>query len=675
MKLRTSFFNPTVLKKDITRFFPLWGLLLIFKVLSFSVNSDSAGYLASTVAESMRTLGIGQFFYGSICALLLFGGLFHARTAGTLHALPLRREGWFLTHLVAGVCLYLLPNVPEALLYMLGLWELWYLALLRLVVGLVMFLFFFGIGAFSCQCAGTRLGALAVHMLINFFSLLILFVLDTFYRPMLPGILMDNELALLLCPVIAFTEGCFVVVETTYHQGNYYNSLSEWVSEFRGFVGNDWLQLLIAFGIGLVFLGGALLLYRRRQIESAGDFISARFMAPIFLVLYSFLIGTVLYLIGGKSYIFLMVGIAIGFFTGLMLLHKKVNVFRKKAWLSLGVLIVVFLATLGITKLDPFGVVNYVPSASQVEQVSISTGYYYAYSMPSNYDLETQVVLDTPEELAQAEELHRLLLQENADSVREFQLIYKLKDGRTVKRQYSYTGNSKISKLMRPLLSRLDLFEDTEILKNAVSVYYDYDSDLILPDSTPSVHIVNPTHYGNDFHFSAATSVQHTVTGSMDQDAMALGLWAAIWQDCLEGHMAQDWEYHSQRDGELEIEYLNEDGKIETKYFSVFTDCAHTIDYLKSLKTEEPTVQAPKQYCTMEDFSSVEIGETTLADLNELFQSLPGETLTATSYGAFCDFPTQNGGYIRIEFHGPDLIAFSVEEFTKSEGVSVVPEP
>ena len=35
MKLRTSFFNGTVLRKDITRFAPVWGLYSIFTLMAF----------------------------------------------------------------------------------------------------------------------------------------------------------------------------------------------------------------------------------------------------------------------------------------------------------------------------------------------------------------------------------------------------------------------------------------------------------------------------------------------------------------------------------------------------------------------------------------------------------------------------------------------------------------
>ena len=532
--------------------------MLIFKLLALSINMGDQNYLALEVVTTLQTIGIAQFSYGGLCALLLFGDLFKTRSAYALHAMPLRREGWFLTHLTAAVVLYLLPHVPEALLCGLLLWDFWYLAALRLLIGLVMFLFFFGVGAFSCQCAGNRLGAVAVYLLTNFFSIVILFLVDTFYKPMLPGVVFDNQLALHLSPVVAFSSGKFVKTVSDY---NLYN-LGKWTFQFQGFVGGDWLQLLIAFGLALVILGCALLLYRRRHMETAGDFIAVRFMAPIFLVLYSFLIGTVLYLIGGESYIFLMVGIAIGFFTGLMLLHKKVNVFRKKAWLSLGILIIVFLATLGITKLDPFGVVNYVPSASQVEKVTISTGFYYGYSIGDDLYFEDQVVLETPEELAALENLHQDLLDEKqTDSyTKEVMFVYQLKNGSTVRRQYSYSSKS-ISSQVRPLVSRLDLFEDPAILERVISVSYESEDR------------------------RAEFKLTQTDSQTLDKNPIAVGLWEAAWKDCELGNMAQDWNLQTNREGWMTVVYLDENGKKVEKDIQIFTAATNTIRYMQSAKS------------------------------------------------------------------------------------------
>jgi len=572
MKLRTSFFNPTVLKKDITRFFPLWGLMTVFWVLAQLVRSGEPAYMAGKVVDSVATLGIVQFFYGGLCALLLFGGLFETRAAGTLHALPLRREGWFFSHLAAGVVLYLLPHGVQAVLSGLALWQFWYLALIRMLIGLVMFLLFFSVGAFSCQCGGTKLGAVAVYTLINFFSMAVYFILDSFYRPLLPGIVFDHKIALRLCPYAAFAEGSFVVVKSAYVAAK-----AQWEAEFRGFVGDDWLQLLIAFGIALAFLGGALLLYRRRKIESAGDFMAVRFMVPVFLVFYSFCIGAVLYLIGDDSYIFLTVGVVVGFFTGLMLLRRKVNVFRKKAWLSLGVLLAVFWASLGITELDIFGVTTFVPDPDQVAYANLSDGVYYVTSNSYIEDFEEAVRLETQEELAALTEVHQLLIEKNQNAAKNIQITYVLKDGRSLIRRYSYSSNSEASKKLKPLQSRLDLFEDPEILKNVVSVTYEND----LGDSIPDTQILCKPLTDEDFAFK--TTVKYRAETTLDRDPVAKGLWEAAWQDCLEGNMSQNWEHHGQRRGWMEVVYLDEDGQECEVFINIFTEAKNIQNYFKSL--------------------------------------------------------------------------------------------
>lgn len=78
-----------------------------------------------------------------------------------------------------------------------------------------------------------------------------------------------------------------------------------------------------------------------------------------------------------------------------------------------------------------------------------------------------------------------------------------------------------------------------------------------------------------------------------------------------------------------------------------------------SVPTFIPTT---KQYYTMDDFNSIVVGESTLADVIKLYPPEPNSTLIPTAVGTFCDYPTQDGGYIRIEFYGKDLIVFSIEK-------------
>ena len=68
-----------------------------------------------------------------------------------------------------------------------------------------------------------------------------------------------------------------------------------------------------------------------------------------------------------------------------------------------------------------------------------------------------------------------------------------------------------------------------------------------------------------------------------------------------------------------------------------------------------------KKY-SIEDFQAITIGESTY---REVYEIAPPESLQITSYGAFCYYLRQSGGYICIKFYGKDLIVGSIEEIMK----------
>ena len=114
MKSRTSLFNATVLKKDITRFCPLWIIFSVMQVMTAlgSIGADlfiGNNFIAYNLAISTGTMAIQALFYALVCALLLFGDLFKGRLCNALHALPVRRESWFATHALAGLLFFLVP--------------------------------------------------------------------------------------------------------------------------------------------------------------------------------------------------------------------------------------------------------------------------------------------------------------------------------------------------------------------------------------------------------------------------------------------------------------------------------------------------------------------------------------------------------------------------------------
>ena len=126
-----SFFNTTVLKKDLTRFLPLWVIYLILGLLIFSTTlGDMYFSVARFAANSLNWLSVVTMIYALITAQLLFGELFQSKLCNAIHALPVRREGLFFSHFAAGLIMQMGPNLAIALFGMLGLGRLWFVALL-----------------------------------------------------------------------------------------------------------------------------------------------------------------------------------------------------------------------------------------------------------------------------------------------------------------------------------------------------------------------------------------------------------------------------------------------------------------------------------------------------------------------------------------------------------------
>ena len=182
MKLRTSYFNPGVLKKDITRFAPLWGLYTVFMLLVvFMIQNDTTAMsFALSADDIMQAMAPVNFVYAGLTALLLFSDLYKSRLAYALHAMPLRREGWFFTHSVAGLLMCLVPNALGAVVSAACLGQYAYLAYIWLAVMALEYVCFFGFGAFCALCAGNMLGGAAMYGLLNFLSLLLAWLCKCF---------------------------------------------------------------------------------------------------------------------------------------------------------------------------------------------------------------------------------------------------------------------------------------------------------------------------------------------------------------------------------------------------------------------------------------------------------------------------------------------------------------
>ena len=450
MKLRTSFFNLHVLKKNLTRFAPVWVLYTVAEVLGLlSINVQTPGLLADDLTLVMGPVAIFHCGYALIVAACLFGDLFDSRLCNGLHAMPMRREGWLLTNLVSGLVFALIPAAAGAALAAVMLKQYFWVGLLWQLTSLLQFVFFFGLAVFSAMCAGKRLGMIAIYAILNFLSLLIFLVVSTIYQPMLYGVVISQDWFTLCCPLVKMVSHTYM--ESTYGKIEGFTFLY-WISE-------QWKYLWICVGVGAVFTLLSWPLYRKRHLETAGDFLSFKPAKLFFLVAYTFGVGTFLYyfaeLFGmDNQYIFLVAGMLIGYFTGWMLLERTAKIFTKKILAGFAVFAVLFGGSIGLSVADPLGVQTYIPEAEKIESVSLyPTGNSYIYTMQRDY---IGWYITDPAEIAQVQQLHSQMLGEEKEEIGESVLIdvtYRLKNGVDVYRSYRVPAESNTAEELSVFLS------------------------------------------------------------------------------------------------------------------------------------------------------------------------------------------------------------------------------
>ena len=320
MKLRTSFFNGTLYRKNLTRFSPVWAIYSIILFLYFSVIAGLSTHYTRCLngADMAICMSVVNLIYAGVLGITLFGDLFNTRHCNMLHAFPLRRETIFFTNLASAFTFALVPNLIMALFSLPFMGSGWLVSVGWFLAGFLTFLFYMGCALLAVMLTGNRLGFLAVYVLMNFLSLLFLWFGKTIFMPLLFGIRVPEQPFILFCPTYHILyRGTLVDVNLAGidTMGEYIHfATSE--SEFTVSFGSGWGYVAICAAIGVALMALALVLYRKRKLESAGDFISVKAIEPIFLVLFTLGVGGFFQLFSnmfgyGSEYIFLSVGIII----------------------------------------------------------------------------------------------------------------------------------------------------------------------------------------------------------------------------------------------------------------------------------------------------------------------------------------------------------------------------
>ena len=297
MQSKTSYFNATLFRKNLTRFWPLWGLAsfvgalfplaVLLDMVHRGWNVLSAPDFTGMYYDAVSAVPVINLVYAALCAMAVWSYLYNARSVGLMHTLPIRREGLFVTNVLSGLVMMAIPYAVTGVLIVLvsllygGFEPVGVLVTILGVAGES--IFFFGLATFCAFIVGNVFMLPALYGLLNFLAVLTDFTLNLLAQGFCFGIYSSYSGTVeWLSPVVYLMQQVQPnsiyqekLVQNSVYDPHSTNVLTEVHLE------NGWLIAVYA-AVGVVLLVLAWLMYRRRRSESAGDVVAVNWMKPVF---------------------------------------------------------------------------------------------------------------------------------------------------------------------------------------------------------------------------------------------------------------------------------------------------------------------------------------------------------------------------------------------------------
>lgn len=452
MKSKISFFNAGIFKSMLKRFWPLWTAyfavwfmclplpLLVARLQG--VKESAVTVVTAAMKTSVEASVVSGFLMGILAAMAVFGFLYNSRSCGMIASTPVRREAVFCSAYLAGVLPVLAANLFIAVLNWLFTLSsgiegacIFKMNAILFAVNSMEFLIFFSIAAFIAMLTANIVALPVLYLIFNFVFLGMEYVVRMLYGMFVFGYneLPDCVLEFMSPLIYLFTRiGINMNIST----------------ESAAVSLTNWSALLGYIIAAVVFSVTALLLYRKRRMESAGDVIAVNSLRPVFKFcvtacsalcfgLLFFVIISTLFTSPSTSMLVLSAGLIIGAFIGYfaseMLLKKSFHVFKGN-WKGFVITVILCIVFAFVCVTDLFDLSSQLPDIDDIEMI-VCNREAGGYDVTERSDIEA--ILDVNKAIIDDRDKYEGLDDTGYESVGYVSLRYKLKGGHSVYRGYT----------------------------------------------------------------------------------------------------------------------------------------------------------------------------------------------------------------------------------------------
>lgn len=507
MKSKISFFNAGIFKSMLKRFWPLWTAYFAvwFMCLPLpslvarlqGVKESAVTVVAAAMKTSVEASVVSGFLMGILAAMAVFGFLYNSRSCGMIASTPVRREAVFCSAYLAGALPVLAANLFIAVLNWLFTLSsgiegscIFKMNAILFAVNSMEFLIFFSIAAFIAMLTANIVALPALYIIFNFVFLGMEYVVRMLYGMFVFGY---NELP--VC-VLGFMSPLIYLFDRI--------GLNVHISAAGTTVSlTNWSVLLGYIIAAVVFSVAALLLYRKRRMESAGDVIAVKSLRPVFKFcvtacaalcfgLLFFVIISSLFTSLSTSMLVLSAGLIIGAFIGYfaseMLLKKSFHVF-KGSWKGFVITVILCIVFAFVCVTDLFDLSSQLPDADDIEMIVCSreSG---GYNVTERSDIDA--MLDVNKAIIADRDKYESLDNTDLENTGYVSIRYKLKDGRVICRGYTLLIDDNY-KAYYKVLSSKNVIKDIFTPEIPVTVQNVYSASFVYPSGSDELNSISLT--------------------------------------------------------------------------------------------------------------------------------------------------------------------------------------